>query len=145
MSNRRILLLVLAVFVAAMAGVLVGRRVAPRQPQPSAELHALLHHGLDLDPNQQTRLEDLEHRFATTRKGLELRLRADNATLAAAIEEEHGAGPKVRAAVDQTHADMGELQKATLAHVFAMRQILRPDQAAKFDHAVVKALTADPR
>ena len=40
---------------------------------------------------------------------------------------------------------MGELQKETLAHIFAMRQILRPDQAAKFDQAVVKALTVDAR
>ncbi len=40
---------------------------------------------------------------------------------------------------------MGELQKATLAHIFAMRQVLRPDQTAEFDRAVVKALTDDRR
>ena len=28
---------------------------------------------------------------------------------------------------------MGDLQKATLTHVFAMRRVLRPDQAATFD------------
>jgi hypothetical protein len=36
---------------------------------------------------------------------------------------------------------MGELQKATLRHVFAMRAVLRPDQAARFDAAISKALT----
>ena len=36
---------------------------------------------------------------------------------------------------------MGELQKATLAHIFAMRQLLRADQTPQFDAAVVKALT----
>ena len=36
---------------------------------------------------------------------------------------------------------MGELQKATLSHVFAMRAVLRPDQAARFDAAVAEALT----
>ena len=40
---------------------------------------------------------------------------------------------------------MGELQKETLEHIFAMRSLLRPDQAAKFDGAVVKALTADQK
>jgi hypothetical protein len=40
---------------------------------------------------------------------------------------------------------MGELQKQTLAHIFAMRAVLRPDQAAKFDRAVVEALTAEAR
>ncbi|MEO6361470.1 MAG: heavy metal resistance protein, partial [Sphingomicrobium sp.] len=37
---------------------------------------------------------------------------------------------------------MGELQKVTLQHTFDMRSVLRPDQAAKFDAAVTKALTA---
>ena len=40
---------------------------------------------------------------------------------------------------------MGQLQKETLEHVFAMRAVLRPDQAVQFDAAVVKALTADGR
>ena len=40
---------------------------------------------------------------------------------------------------------MGELQKETLAHIFAMRAVLRPDQAQKFDRVVVKALTADAK
>src|SRR3546814_12728085 len=37
---------------------------------------------------------------------------------------------------------MGELQNETLEHIFAMRAVLKPDQAAKFDAAVTKALTA---
>lgn len=37
-------------------------------------------------------------------------------------------GPRVAAAVDRSHAAMGELQKATLAHIFDMRQLLRPGQ-----------------
>lgn len=103
----------------------------------------LLHDGLDLDDRQRARLNVLEQRFAVRRRALELELRADNARLADAIEAEHGNGPQVAAAVDRSHQGMGELQKETLAHVFAMRQILRPDQAGTFDRAVVKALTAD--
>ena len=70
-------------------------------------------------------------------------MRADNAKLAAAIENEHGYGTEVAAAIDQSHMAMGQLQKETLEHIFAMRALLRPDQVAKFDAAVVKALTAD--
>ena len=90
-------------------------------------------------------MKELEQRFAVQRRALELELRADNARLAEAIEAEHGNGPRVAAAVDRSHAAMGELQKATLAHIFAMRQLLRPDQTAQFDRAVVKALTDDAR
>ncbi|HEX8447579.1 MAG TPA: periplasmic heavy metal sensor [Sphingomonas sp.] len=134
-----------AAFVAAIGGVFIGRAVLPAAPRPGAALHDLVHHRLSLDSAQQIALDRLEQRFAVRRTVLERELRADNARLAAAIAAEHGNGPGVIAAVDRSHAAMGELQKATLAHVFAMRQLLRPDQAALFDQAVVKALTDDAR
>jgi hypothetical protein len=34
---------------------------------------------------------------------------------------------------------MGALQKETLQHLFAMRGVLRPDQQARFDAALVAA------
>ena len=146
MSGRtRLALGVIACFIAAIVGVFVGRALLPPRTQPGAELHDVLHHKLALDANQQARLQILEQRFAVQRRALELEMRADNARLAQAIEAEHGNGPRVAAAVDQSHAVMGELQKATLAHIFAMRQLLRPNQTAQFDQAVVKALTDDQR
>ncbi len=142
-SRTRLLMGVIACFIAAIVGVFVGSALLPSRVQPGTELHELLHHKLTLDQGQQARLDELEQRFAVQRRAVELELRTDNAQLAVAIEAEHGNGPRVTAAVDRSHAAMGELQKATLAHMFAMRQILRPDQAARFDRAVVKALTDD--
>src|SRR3546814_5619142 len=95
------------------------------------ELHDVLHSKLDLDDRQKAQIELLEQRFAVRRRALELELRADNARLADAIETEHGNGPGVAAAVDQSHQAMGQLQKETLGHIFAMRQILRPDQRSE--------------
>ena len=146
MTNlRRTLLAALIVFAAAIAGVWVGRAVLAPGPAADSELHALLHDQLNLDPAQHARLDALEAQFAVRRKALELEMRADNAKLAAAIQAEHGYGPQVSSAIDQSHMAMGELQKETLEHIFAMRALLRPDQAAKFDGAVVKALTADQK
>ncbi len=146
MSGRiRLVLSMIACFLAAMGGVLVGRALLPAPAQPSVELHEVLHHQLALDADQQARLQILERQFAVQRRAYELQLRADNARLAEAIEADHGNGAAVTAAVDQSHAVMGELQKATLAHIFAMRQLLRPNQTGRFDQAVVKALTDDPR
>lgn len=142
-SAPRILLCVVLAFLAAIGGVFVGRLIVTQPKPPGAALHAVLHHQLTLDAGQQARLKLLEDRFAVQQRALELELRAANARLAEAIEAEHGNGPRVAAAVDQSHAAMGEMQKATLAHIFAMRQLLRPDQTSKFDAAVVKALTAD--
>lgn len=142
-STRRLILCVVLAFVAAIGGVFVGRAMLPQPRQSGAALHDVLHHKLALDAGQQARLKVLEDRFAVQHRALEMEMRAANARLAEAIETEHGNGPRVTAAVDQSHAAMGELQKATLAHIFAMRQLLRPDQTAQFDAAVVKALTDD--
>ncbi len=146
MSERlRSGLLILLAFVAAIGGVFIGRTwIAPPTPVES-ELHQLLHEQLELDPDQVHRIEAIEHQYALRRQALELQLRADNARLASAIEAEHGYGPQVGAAVDASHKAMGELQKVTLEHIFAMRGVLRPDQAARFDAEVVKALTAKQR
>ncbi len=138
-------LVALIAFLAAIAGVFAGRVLIPSRTPQQSELHTLLHHDLDLDAEQEARLELLERQFAGRRQALEAELRADNARLAQAIEAEHGNGPRVAAAVDDSHRAMGELQKETLAHVFAMRQILRPAQRAAFDRAVTKSLTADAR
>ena len=146
MTNlRRTVLVALIVFAAAIAGVWVGRAVLAPKLAAGNELHALLHDQLNLDAAQHARLNALEAQFAVRRKALELEMRADNAKLAAAIQAEHGYGPQVSSAVDQSHMAMGQLQKETLEHVFAMRALLRPDQTAKFDESVVKALTADQK
>ena len=133
----------IACFLAAIGGVFVGRELFPTPLPPGAELHDVLHYKVSLDAGQQARLQLLEQQFSVRRRALELELKSDNARLAEAMEDEHGNGPRVTEAVDRSHAVLGELQKATLAHIFAMRQLLRPDQMAPFDKAVVKALTDD--
>lgn len=145
MRSRQLLLLAVVAFVSAACGVLVGRAVADRPRASETELHALLHDDLKLTSQQQVKLDREEARFAVRRKALELEMRAANARLAEAIDEEHGYGPKVTAAIDNSHIMMGELQKETLEHLFAMRAILNPEQAKMFDRTVVKALTADAR
>lgn len=137
------LVLAAVAFLAALAGVLIGRGISQRQPEQPSALHDLLHEDLGLEDRQLARIEEIEARFAARRSELEAELRADNARLAAAIQAEHGYGPRVTAEIDRSHRAMGELQKETLSHIFEMRAVLRPDQAKRFDRAVVRALTAD--
>jgi hypothetical protein len=145
MKPRMFVLFALVAFFAAVAGVFLCRQFFPQPVAASVALHEVLHGKLDLDDRQKAQINVFEQRFAVQRRALELELRADNARLADAIEAEHGNGPRVIAAVDQSHRAMGELQKETLGHIFAIRQILRADQAQKFDRAVVHALTDDVR
>lgn len=136
-------MLAVVAFLAAMAGVLIGRGISDRVPEQSSALHELLHEELELDDRQLEQIEDLEARFAARRTALEAEIRAENARLAAAIQAERGYGPQVTAEIERSHRLMGELQKETLEHIFAMRTVLRPEQAERFDRAVVRALTAD--
>ena len=78
------------------------------------------------------------------RQVLEAEVRAANRELAAAIASSGGDTPEVQAAVDHFHVAMGDLQKATIAHVFEMRAVLNPEQARVFDAAVVSALSGEP-
>lgn len=142
---RRILIVGLIAFVAAVAGVFVGRLLVDAPRANETELHTRLHREARLTAEQQRKLRPIETRFAARRAALELEMRAANIRLAQAIEAEHGYGPRVTRAIDETHEVMGELQKETLQHLFAMRGVLDPDQAAMFDKTVVKALTADAR
>ena len=98
---------------------------------------------LNLTQEQATRIEAIESEFATRRRALELEMQAANAELATAIRDEHGYGPRVTAAIERCHHAMGELQAETIRHVFAMREVLTPDQQTIFDSTVVDALTAE--
>lgn len=136
-------LVALVAFAAALAAVLVARVWIAPEPRVESEVHSLIHKKLKLDERQEQRIHALEADFAKRRAAMEAEMRADNARLAEAIAAEHGYGPRVSAAVDRSHHVMGMLQKETLKHIFAMRAVLRPEQAAQFDAAVVKVLT-DP-
>lgn len=138
--------LALVVFLAAVAGCLgalgAQRWLAPDEP---AGLHEFVHDKLELTSEQEARLDALEERYAIEVARLELDVWRANASLAAAMEEEHRYGPSVSAAIDEVHGAMGALQKATVRHVFDMRAILDERQQRAFDRQVARSLTGAPR
>lgn len=144
MGRYPIFIIVFA-FVAAIAGVFAGRLLFTPEPPIENRFHTLIHHELDLDANQSAKIEQLEKNFATEQARYAQEMRDDNRRLADAIQAEKGYGPQVGEAVDRSHHAMGMLQKQTLQHLFAMRAVLRPDQAQRFDRAMVDALTAPQR
>lgn len=146
MSRARWLLLIaLVTLLAAVAGVFIAQRVLVSESPSESEVHQLLHERLKLAPDQHAKIDALEKQHAIRKQALELEMRAANARLAEAIEAEHGYGPRVTAAVDQVHHVMGEMQKETLQHLFAMRSVLTADQAQLFDGTVTKALTGETK
>lgn len=143
MKKLHVLAAVLLAALAGSLGSLAADRLANHEEANS--LHLFVHDELSLTAEQEQRLDALEARFAVEQARLEASLRAANARLAQAMEAEHEYGPEVAVAIDDVHAQMGELQKATVRHVFNMRELLDAEQQLQFDRKVSEALTRDPR
>ena len=139
--TRSIVLTLVLSILAAAIGAWGGGQYVVRRMQHTTPLHQMVHQKLDLSPEQERRIDGLERDYAVKRRAREAEMRAANAELAQAIQEQHSYTPKVQAAIDRFHIAMGALQKESIQHVIAMRAVLTPEQAARFDDTVVKALT----
>lgn len=138
--GRGFALTLILTVLAAMGGAWIGARyIYDQRHQPS--LHEFVHEELKLTPDQTQQLEVIERDFTARRQARESELRAANVELARAIQARHEYSPQVQAAVERFHDAMGALQKETILHVLAMRTVLTPGQAARFDRRVGEALT----
>lgn len=141
---RSVLLALVLTALAGGIGGWAGVRYGLRQAQARPGLDEALHHELGLSADQDRRVGALETNYAARRSQLNAEMRAANRELADAIETEHAYGPKAQHAVGRFHTAMGALQEDTIRHVLAMREVLRPEQARRFDTTVSKALSSDP-
>lgn len=143
MTLRNAVITVVFGLAAGFAGMWIGHQVFSEPGRSDGSLHGMVHEELTLTPEQNDALHTLEAAFAERRTVLENEMRKANAELATAIRASETAGPEVEAAVNHFHNAMGALQTETIDHVFAMRQVLTPDQRVKFDERIGRALTTD--
>lgn len=106
--------------------------------------HEWLHHELDLTAGQLKALEPIEAQFGERQRKLADALHEANRQLAKAIAEDKTYTPRVTDAVECVHHCMGELQKASIEHVFAMRAVLTPEQGNKLLVLAQQALEQSP-
>lgn len=106
----------------------------------SAGWHKVLHDRLHITAEQDKQLIDTEKRYRQHRQYLEEQMHLANMELAEAIKADKSFSPNVQAATDKIHQAMGELQKATLEHLFEMRPILTDEQNKKLEQMVTDAL-----
>ncbi len=130
---------VVAAGFAGWGGVEYGlHRSAPR-----TDLDTVLHHDLDLTGDQERDVRALETAFSRDRDALQAEMHAANRDLARAITEEHAYGPDAHRAIARFHAAMASLQEKTVQHVLAMRAVLTPAQAQRFDQSIRETLGTD--
>lgn len=127
--------------LAATGAVWVFRELQPRP----ADLHELLHSRVPLNAAEKARLDAREEAFARRRGAIETRLKAANGRLAGAIQIDPRWSPEVEAATREVESAAGDLERATLEHVFEMRSGLDADHRAAYDKAFVSALQRGAR
>lgn len=141
--STAIVTMIFLTLAAGMGGGYLGVHYGLQHGANPASLDTLLHHRLDLSAAQQAQIAALEPNFAAARRPLEADQARARHQLASAIATEHQYGPQVAQAVTQLHQAMEALQQATLRHVLAMRAVLSPEQAQKFDATIAEALSSD--
>ena len=142
---RGMVLTLILSLVGAALGVWGGSAYVIHRMHGPTPLHELVHEKLHLTPQQHARLEGMERDHAARRHALETEMRAANADLAKAFQEQHAYTPQVQEAIDRFHRAMDAQQKETMVHVLAMRAILTPEQTTRFDETVVRSLTTEPQ
>ncbi|KAA5805426.1 periplasmic heavy metal sensor [Alkalicaulis satelles] len=137
------LYLVISLMLAVLAGVFAAwcatHFFSSAAPEPS--LHRIIQNELGLTADQRAQVSEIEARYTAQRQTREREMRAANARLAAAIEADHQLDDNVRAAIQDFHHAMGELQLETIRYVLDVREILNEDQRVHFDATVTASLT----
>lgn len=108
------------------------------------DAHTWLHQQISITAEQDRKLTDIEKAFAEKQNALQKEIHIGNLELAAAMLEDKSFSKRVAAAVERIHHAQGELQKATIEHIFNMQTVLTPQQAEKLNKLAADALIQNP-
>jgi nickel and cobalt resistance protein CnrR len=140
MKNRMLKFVGLLAAVAILAGLSCWTAGHFMRSHPEGRPHDWVHQELKLTSEQTALLVPMEARHAeAVRQGKDAMRRASD-ELARAILADREDSPRIRASVEQIHVAMGDLQKATLGHIFEMKAVLTPEQYQKLLELTVQGL-----
>ena len=108
------------------------------------DAHIWLHEQISITAEQDQKLSEIEKKFSDKQRVLREKIHVGNLELAAAMLEDKTFSERVGAAVERIHHAQGELQKATIEHIFDMQTILTPQQAEKLNKLAADALVQNP-
>lgn len=108
------------------------------------DAHIWLHEQISITAEQDQKLSEIEKKFSDKQRVLREKIHVGNLELAAAMLEDKTFSERVAAAVERIHHAQGELQKATIEHIFDMQTILTPQQAEKLNKLAADALVQNP-
>jgi nickel and cobalt resistance protein CnrR len=128
---KRVVLFFAAVVVVAGLAGFATLQLSSHGPREHVAAHHWLHKELKLTADQERALEPVETKFSVKEREFATALLDANRSLARIMGEEKAFTPRVVDAVEVVHQRMGDLQKASIEHVFEMRTVLSPEQGDK--------------
>ncbi len=129
-------ILIAVALVAGLACLLTARWTGKRH----SDAHRWIHTQLGLTSKQESQLQPIEQRYDEQRRHFSEVIRIANTELGQALLADGGDSPRVKAAIAKIQEAQGQLQEATLRHVFEMKAVLRPEQYDKLLNLTANAL-----
>jgi Spy/CpxP family protein refolding chaperone len=125
----------LAILALAAGTALVVSLWKQRGTNPDArnedDFHRWMHEQLAITPAQHEAMAPVEKAFEEERARLRTEIASAGRELADAVRKGKSASPEIDAALARLNTAQAKLQRATLDHFFAMKDLLDPAQAEK--------------
>ena len=138
----------IAYFIGIMAIAFIAiyfcLNVVRSSSQGQIDAHIWLHKQISITAEQDRALTEIEKKFSGKQRVLQAEIHTGNVELATAMMEDGKFSERVAAAVERIHRAQGELQKATIEHIFNMQTVLTPEQAEKLNKLAADALIQNP-
>jgi Spy/CpxP family protein refolding chaperone len=138
----------LLLVVAALSfgvSLLVVRLNRPPDVTDTHQFDVWLHRQLGITAEQEKRMATFEEAYHSHQREVIRDMQRLNGELAVAIAEDKGESERVRRISAEIHRAHGELQDASLRHVFEMKEHLTPAQYEKLISLTANALRPENR
>jgi hypothetical protein len=127
--------------ISAMGSFLTLQIVKHNSTCPVENYHGWIHKKLRMTPEQERRSLISERRYEETKRHLDEVMRLANLELAQNIRRDQSFSPTVEKSVADIHQAMGKLQKATLEHIFELKDVLDPNQYSQLIELTAQGLS----
>ena len=131
--------------ISAASSFLTLRMVSRDQGHPAEDYHEWIHNKLNMTPEQERRSLTSERRYEETKRHLEEVIRLANSELAERILKDKSYSPSVEKSVAEIHSAVGQLQKATLEHIFELKEVLDAEQYGRLIELTAQGLSENTR
>ena len=131
--------------ISAASSFLTLRMVSRDQGHPAEDSHAWIHKKLNMTAEQERRSLTSERRYEETKRHLEEVIRLANSELAERILKDKSYSPSVEKSVAEIHSAVGQLQKATLEHIFELKEVLDAEQYGRLIELTAQGLSENTR